>query len=127
VQDTLLLLVGRGSSDAEATAELAQFARLRSERMRLGRVEICFLALAAPSLEIALQQAGQLALPRIVVQPHLLFAGELLAGLQEKVALAAARCPQQQWLVTSPLGPHPWLVSALVERANLNQACLKRL
>ena len=48
--DTLLLVVGRGSLDATANAELARFARLRWERTPVGWLETCYLALTEPTL-----------------------------------------------------------------------------
>jgi sirohydrochlorin ferrochelatase len=41
---------------------------------------------------------------RIVVQPHLLFHGELLDRLHAQVEAIAASRPEQEWIVTSYLG-----------------------
>lgn len=119
LRQTLLLMVGRGSSDAEAAAEMVEFSRLRAERSRLGRVDTCFVAMAQPTLPEALLAAADLPFARIAVQPHLLFSGDVLAAVREEVAQAALRRPWQDWLVAPHLGPHALLVEALAERSGL--------
>jgi sirohydrochlorin cobaltochelatase len=113
--ETLLLLVGRGSRDPETNSEMARFSRLRWERRELGWVETCFTAMTWPSLADGLAAAATLAKRRIVVQPHLLFAGELLSRVQQEAAAAARRHPEKQWVLAPHLGPHALLIDALVD------------
>ena len=113
--ETLLLLVGRGSRDPQANSEMARFSRLRWERRELGWVQTCFTAMTWPSLAEGLAAAALLAKRRIVVQPHLLFAGELLSGVQQETAEAAQRHRDKQWIIAPHLGPHALLIDALVE------------
>lgn len=132
---TLLLFVGRGSSDSEALATVRRFAALRGERSHVGRVETCFAAVARPTLEETLSQIGaagsaRIGFQRIVVQPHLLFRGRLLDEIREAVARAATMSSavgalsaaggegweiKPEWIVSEPLGPEPELVSAVIE------------
>ena len=114
---TLLLLVGRGSHDARATAEMHRFADLRAEQTPVGRIETCFFAMAEPLLADSLRQAASLDFRRIVVQPHLLFHGELLAEIHRQVASVAAAGDDQRWLVSRHLGPHPALSRVVAEIA----------
>lgn len=114
--ETLLLLVGRGAGDCEAIAEFEKFAALRAAARPVGGLKIAYTALAEPLVEAALPQVAAGPFRRIVVQPHLLFTGELLHRLRRQVDAAAATTPAQQWFVTDHLGPHPWVVDALVER-----------
>lgn len=118
-KDTLLMLVGRGSNDSQANAEMLRFAELRGQRTPVGRVETCFLAMCEPNLETALVQAGQAAFRRIVVQPHLLLHGALVDRVAAAVAHAAGQYPNKTWVGVEPLGPHPLLVSAAIEAAGL--------
>ena len=124
---TLLLMVGRGTSDPTALAELRQFVRLRARRTPVGGVKTCFLAMAEPLLERALTEAAGSTFRRVVVQPHLLFHGELLLKLREQVEQIARRYPDKQWLLTAHLGPHPLLLDAMVDliamHAEMNDAC----
>jgi sirohydrochlorin cobaltochelatase len=114
--ETLLIVVGRGSTDSTALDEFREFARQRGAERPVGRVEVAFTAMAEPRLDDVLAAAGSLPYRRVVVQPHLLFAGELLDRVGRLTAGAAARFPNQEWLVTDRLGPHPLLVEAVTAR-----------
>jgi sirohydrochlorin cobaltochelatase len=115
--DTLLLFVGRGSREPEANAEMYRFARLRFEATPLAWLEVCFTALAEPSLERGLKIAASLPFGHVVVQPHLLFDGELSQGIEQQVAAARQYCTDKHWTITAPLGPHRLLVDAVEELA----------
>lgn len=115
---TALLLVGRGSRDEEATAEMRAFSRERAALTNFARVETCFLAMAEPSLEESIEQLGASGLARIVVQPHLLFHGELMQRLAWTTKDASIQFPSTQWVIADYLGPHALIVDA-VERGIL--------
>lgn len=116
LRETALVLVGRGSYDAEATAEMHRFTQLRAARAPVGKAVACFLAMAEPRLERVLSETASQGWRRIVVQPHLLFQGELLDHVQSAVAVARERWPDREWLVALHLGPAPLLVEAIVVR-----------
>jgi sirohydrochlorin cobaltochelatase len=116
--DTLLLFVGRGSREASANAEMYRFVRLRFEKTPVGWVEICFTALTEPSLDRGLEIALALPFGRIVVQPHLLFDGELLRRIQNRVEAIGRADPKRTWVVTQTLGPHQLLTDAVIELAS---------
>lgn len=127
---TLLLLVGRGSSDPAAIATIRRFAAIRAERSKVGRVETCFAAVAKPSVDEMLPVVAAAGFRRIVVQPHLLFHGRLHEEIREAVEqfhgaknsdfatreTAFDSRHQTQWIVTEPLGPEAELVEAVVHR-----------
>jgi sirohydrochlorin cobaltochelatase len=115
-QDCWLILVGRGSHDGQATREMHDFAELRAGRTPLGRLEVCFAAMAQPDLATTLQQAGLLSPRRIIVQPHLLFAGRLLDAIRATAREFAGRYPRSEWLMTEHLGPTDLLAQAILER-----------
>jgi sirohydrochlorin cobaltochelatase len=115
-QQCALVMVGRGGSDAEAIFAMRRFAELRVERTPVGMMEVAFLAVAAPSAEEALQRVAAAGLPQVIVQPHLLFSGELIHGLRRLVASFAERYPKTKWLVADHLGPCPPVAAAIVER-----------
>lgn len=116
-EQTLLLIVGRGSNCPEAGAEMCRFARLRWERTPTAWLEVCFAAMSRPSLQRALPIVAEMPFERIVVQPHLLFRGQLLNQIRNQVAEAALRWPARQWIVTQHLGPHQLLVDAVCDLA----------
>jgi sirohydrochlorin cobaltochelatase len=119
--ETLLLLVGRGSSDPGAVATVRRFAALRGERSKVGRVETCFAAVAKPSLDEMLPFVAAAGFRRIVVQPHLLFQGRLIGDVREAVRqfatheTASAKQGSIEWIVAEPLGPEPELAEAVVD------------
>lgn len=113
--ETLLLFVGRGSRDPNANAELAQFARLRWEACPTGWLQACYAAMAEPSLERALEVVAQLRFRRIVVQPHLLFRGELLSRIERSVERFGNEHAEIEWAVTPHLGPDRLVAEALVD------------
>lgn len=97
-EQTCHVLVGRGSCDESATAEMHEFARQREANA------VAFLAMAQPAVAEALAAIAAQNWRRIVVQPHLVFHGELLDRLLAQVRSIAARHPEQEWIVTSYLG-----------------------
>lgn len=121
-QQTAVLFVGRGSHDQEATEEMHRFAALSAaERWPGGnaspRVEVCFYAMAKPSLTETLERvAASKELRRVVIQPHLLFDGLLLAGIRQEVERMADRNKHIEWIVAEPLGPVERLVEATTDR-----------
>lgn len=121
-QDTLWLMVGRGSNDASATAELERFVELRQQLTPVAAARIGYLAMAQPDFRTLLPEIAELRFRRIVVQPHLLFHGELADIVAREVTAMAERWPHQQWLVTPYLGAAELLAEAIFER--FCEACL---
>ncbi|HUE69437.1 MAG TPA: sirohydrochlorin chelatase [Pirellulaceae bacterium] len=117
---TLLLAVGRGSTDEAATAEMHQFAALLAERAGMQSVRVAFLAMARPQLAEAIAEVDEQTFSRVIVQPHLLFHGELVERLHRQVDQIAAQRPGQEWMVTGLLAENELLAAAtvdLIERA----------
>ena len=117
--ETLLILAGRGSHDAEATAEMNRFGRLLRDRLRASGVTLAdvstgFVAMASPRLNEVMQSATRSACRRIIVQPHLLFQGQLLDEIRGLANVHAALAPRQQWLIAEHLGPDPLLAELIV-------------
>lgn len=102
-EKTLLILVGRGSSDPTATAQMHEFARLVSQRAALRIVQVAFLAMAEPNVAAVLAAVDERAFDRVIVQPHLLFHGELVERLRRQVGQIARQRPDQEWIVTGVL------------------------
>jgi hypothetical protein len=103
-EQTCLLLVGRGSHDQSATDEMHDFAKLRAADAPVARCDVAFLAMARPALSDVLPALAAQNWRRIVVQPHLLFHGELLDRVKWDGISTAVGSPQQDWVVTAHLG-----------------------
>ncbi len=76
-EGTAVVLVGRGSSDPDANAEIHKMARLLWEGRGYDFVEPSFVSLAWPSVPQALERARRLGAGRVVVAPYFLFPGVL--------------------------------------------------
>lgn len=120
--DTLLLMVGRGSSDPAAVSQLREFAEATLEvdpAMRPGRVELGFVAAARPRLDEAIRAAADPAagMPRrIVVQPHLLFSGHVEEQVADAIDEGRRLRPDVEWVQVSRLGADPLVARALTAR-----------
>jgi sirohydrochlorin cobaltochelatase len=102
-ETTCHLLVGRGTHDPSAIAEVRRFAELRADPSSAAQTRVAFLAMARPSLAEELQRIAIEPFARVVVQPHLLFAGELAVSIERQVATLAGRPEATQWLTTDVL------------------------
>lgn len=114
-EETALVMIGRGSSNAEATRSMHRFAALRRQRTPVARLDVGFMAVQKPTLGEALEAALASGNRRVVVQPHLLFQGELVAQVHQAAAEAAYR--RQEIIVTSHLAPGWPLARAVVDQA----------
>lgn len=115
-QDTTVVLVGRGSSDPDANAEVAKVARLLWEGRGYAGVETSFVSLAAPSVPEALERVRRLGARRVVVAPYLLFPGVLPDRVVGQAAAWAADRPELDVRVAGLLGDCPELAGLVVER-----------
>ena len=76
-----------------------------------------FYAMAQPNLETALEMANRRQADRVVVQPHLLFQGELLNKIRQRVAAwANGEGSGKRWSITEHLGPDEILARQIGER-----------
>jgi sirohydrochlorin cobaltochelatase len=114
--DTLLLLVGRGSSDPDANANIAKVARFLQEGYPAGWSAIAFSGIAQPLLEDAWPICERAGFRRIVVQPYFLFTGVLLKRIYAFVAQRQQARPDLQIIATPHLQAHPLLIDAFIQR-----------
>ena len=90
-EQSAVVLVGRGSSDPDANADLAKIARLFYEGRAHPFVETAFVSLAPPSVPDALERCRRLGARRVVVVPYFLFTGVLERRIRSQAADYAAR------------------------------------
>ena len=118
-EEATLVIVSRGSSDAEAIESVHRFASRFRERLS-GVIDyrVCFLAAAEPKLDETLAWAAAESPANVIVQPHLLFHGQLIQHVTGEVnALKSANCSaEKNWSVARHLGPSSQVVDALLAR-----------
>jgi sirohydrochlorin ferrochelatase len=115
--ETVLLLVGRGSSDPDANANLAKVARFLQEGYPTAWAAWAYSGVAAPLVPDALRVCERMGFRRIVVQPYFLFTGVLLKRIYEQVAERRRARPDLDYVATPHLQTHPLLLETFAERA----------
>ncbi|MFF4953755.1 sirohydrochlorin chelatase [Streptomyces chattanoogensis] len=121
---TTVLLVGRGTSDPYANAEVVRAARLLWEGRGFAGVETAFLTQAAPDVPAGLDRCTALAAAapsagaagRIVVLPYFFFPGGLLDRLRMQTEGWAAVHPRTQVLGAGVLGTPAEVAEVVMER-----------
>ncbi|MFP8887213.1 sirohydrochlorin chelatase [Streptomyces mangrovi] len=113
---TTVLLVGRGSTDPDANAEVHKAARLLWEGRGYAGVETAFVSLAAPDVPAGLDRCRMLGARRIVVLPYFLFTGVLPDRVREQTGSWAAAHPGTEVLCADVIGPADELAELVWER-----------
>jgi sirohydrochlorin cobaltochelatase len=113
---TMVVLVGRGSTDPDANAEIAKVARLVYEGRGLAGVEPAFISLASPSVPDALERCRRLGAARIVVLPYFLFGGVLPDRIVAQSDAWAAEHPEVPVRVAGLIGDCDELAAIVLER-----------
>ena len=114
--ETLLVVVGRGTTDPDANSNISKLARLLWEGMGFGGAEIAFSGTAAPLVEPGLRRAATLGFKRIVVFPYFLFTGVLVKRIYAAADKVAADHPEIEFIKASYLSDHPLVLECLAER-----------
>jgi sirohydrochlorin cobaltochelatase len=115
---TLLLLVGRGTSDPDANANIARVSRFLWEATGAAWASIGFTGVTGPSVDEALTVCRRLGYDRIVVQPYFLFDGVLLKRIESAGAKHAEADPGVDFVYVPHLRMHPLLLQAFEDRAH---------
>ena len=127
---TLLMVIGRGTSDPDANGNVAKVARMLWEGMGFGWAEVGYSGVAHPRVDAALERAGRLGFRRILVFPYFLFTGILVERIYRQTDEVAARHPGIEFLKAGYFDDHPLLLDAFVDRiegireADVNMNCL---
>lgn len=121
---TTVLLVGRGSTDPDANAEVAKVARLLWETTggsepggaRPAGVETAFVSLAPPGVLDGLARCRALGARRVVVLPYFLFSGVLPDRVAEQAHAFAAGQPDMDVRCADVIGDCDGLAEIVEER-----------
>lgn len=115
-QDTAVLLVGRGSTDPDANAEVCKVSRLLQETREFAFVETAFVSLAAPSVPEGLERARKLGARKVVVAPYFLFDGVLPQRVVRQSIEFGRSVSGMEVAVAGHLGDCDALAELVVER-----------
>lgn len=115
-QDTVLLFVGRGSSDPDANSDVYKMARILWEGSGYQTVETCFIGITHPRLEEGFRRARLYQPKRIIVLPYFLFTGALVKKIFDITAQQQELYPEISMTCLPEMGIQPQLLSVLRER-----------
>lgn len=114
--ETLLVVVGRGSSDPDANSNISKVARMLWEGLGFGWAEVAYSGVTFPLVEPALEHATRLGFRRIVVFPYFLFTGILVRRIYDHTDLVAARHPEVEFVKAPYLNDHPLVLDTFADR-----------
>jgi sirohydrochlorin cobaltochelatase len=114
---TAAVMVGRGSYDPCAQADMRVLAEVVGRGVDVASLVTAFYAMANPRLPIVLDElAGSRQFDAIVVQPHLLFEGRLHQAILGQTDQARQKHPTIQWIDSDYLGPDQLVARAIAGR-----------
>jgi sirohydrochlorin cobaltochelatase len=116
IDDTLLLVVGRGASDPDANSNVSKLTRLLWEGFGFAWAETAYSGVTFPLVSPALEHAAKLSYPRIIVFPYFLFTGILVQRIYAAVDQAAQRNPGIEFIKAPYLNDHPMVIDTFAER-----------
>jgi sirohydrochlorin cobaltochelatase len=111
-----VLLVGRGSTDPDANADVVKTARLLWEGRDYLLAETAFVSLARPGVTEGLERCRLLGARQIVVARYFLFPGVLPDRVAEQAAAYAAAHPELGIAVAGVLGDCDEIAALVYER-----------
>lgn len=115
-EETVLLFVGRGSSDPDANGDVCKLARILWEGSGYQTVEICFIGITHPRMEEGFRRARLYNPKRIIVLPYFLFTGALVKKILTIANQQYAQYPGIEIACLPEMGLHPELFTVLRER-----------
>ena len=114
--DTLLLVVGRGTNDPDANSNVSKVTRMLWEGLGYGWAETAYSGVAHPRTDAALARSVRLGFKRVVVFPYFLFTGVLVKRIYAAADAMAAVQPDVEIVKAPYLNDHPRVLDAFVDR-----------
>ncbi|MCX8505658.1 MAG: sirohydrochlorin chelatase, partial [Alphaproteobacteria bacterium] len=115
-KDTVLMVIGRGTSDPDANGNVAKISRMLSEGLGFGWSEYGYSGTATPRTAAALAHAVKLGYRRILVFPYFLFGGILVDRIRAETDEIRRLNPAIEIIDVPYLGPHPLVIEAFIDR-----------
>ena len=114
--DTLLVVVGRGSSDPDANSNVTKITRMLVEGFGFGWGETVFSGVTFPLVDPGLRKAAKLGFKRIIILPYFLFSGVLINRIREHTNNVSKDFPEIEFLSANYLGSHQLVLETFLER-----------
>lgn len=115
-EDTVLLFVGRGSSDPDANGDVFKMARMLWEGSGYQTVETCFIGITHPRLEEGFRRTRLYHPKRIIVLPYFMFTGALVKKIFHITVQQQELHPHLAMACLPEMGLHPQMFQVLRAR-----------
>lgn len=116
IEETCLVVIGRGASDPDANANVSKIARMLWEGMGFGWCEVGYSGVTFPLVEPCLDHVTRLGYRRVIVFPYFLFTGILIDRIYGFTDRVAERNPDIQFVKAGYLNDHEKVLETFAER-----------
>ncbi len=116
VENTGILVLGRGSSDPDANGDIAKIARLFWEATDYDRVGYAFIGVTQPDLPTGVDRLTRLGVKAVVIAPYFLFTGVLMDRIRDMTAEFEKMYPDVRFTLSGYFEFHDRLQSVVEER-----------
>ncbi len=115
-EESLLVVVGRGSSDPDANSNVSKITRMIVEGIGLGWGETVYSGVTFPLVEPGLKNVVRLGYKNIIIFPYFLFSGVLVTRIKRQSDLVAINNPHISFIHAKYLSSQSYVVDTFVER-----------
>ena len=115
-EESLLVVVGRGSSDPDANSNVSKITRMIVEGIGLGWGETVFSGVTFPLVEPGLKNVVRLGYKNIIIFPYFLFSGVLVTRIKRQTDLVAINNPHISFIHAKYLSSQSYVIDTFVER-----------
>ncbi|WP_380054786.1 sirohydrochlorin chelatase [Falsihalocynthiibacter sp. SS001] len=116
LEETCLVVIGRGASDPDANGNVSKIARMLWEGMGFGWCEVGYSGVTFPLVEPCLNHVAKLGYKRVIVFPYFLFAGILIDRIYGFTDQVSAQYPDIDFVKAGYLNDHPKVLETFAER-----------
>lgn len=116
LEETCLVVIGRGASDPDANGNVSKIARMLWEGMGFGWCEVGYSGVTFPLVEPCLNHVAKLGYKRVIVFPYFLFTGILIDRIYGFTDQVAATFPDIDFVKAGYLNDHPKVLETFAER-----------
>ena len=115
--ETLLVVVGRGTTDPDINSNVSKLARMMEEGMGFGGSYVCYSGTAKPLVAEGIEFAARMGFKRLIVIPYFLFTGILVKRIYQVADAVSERHPEVEILQAHYLGAHAHVTDVWMEKA----------
>lgn len=118
IEETCLVVIGRGASDPDANSNVSKIARMLWEGKGFGWAEVGYSGVTFPLVAPCLEHVVRLGYKRVLVFPYFLFTGVLIDRIYGFTDQIAKSYPDMQFVKASYLNDHPLVIQTFVDRVH---------